>query len=64
MMNDPKFLQAPTILAGVHDAGFKVAASHRQGQAAHAARRYGLDYTSGRAIAFSSEKANQASEGR
>ena len=26
MMNDPKFLRAPTILSGVHDARFKVAA--------------------------------------
>src|SRR6202020_3017082 len=26
MMNDPQFLRAPTILSGVHDAGFKVAA--------------------------------------
>ena len=26
MMNDPQFLRAPTILAGMYDAGFKVAA--------------------------------------
>ncbi|WJR79373.1 phosphonoacetate hydrolase [Bradyrhizobium sp. NP1] len=59
MMNDPKFLRAPTILAGVHDAGFKVAAVTAKDKL-RGLLSYGLDYSTGRAIAFSSEKANQA----
>ncbi len=61
MMNDPKFLRAPTILAGVHDAGFKVAAVTAKDKL-RTLLSHGLDYKSGRAIAFSSEKANQATK--
>jgi len=59
MMNDPKFLCAPTILAGVHDAGYRVAAVTAKDKL-RTLLAYGLDYASGRAIAFSSEKADQA----
>src|SRR5262245_28986571 len=61
MMNDPKFLRAPTILAGVHDAGYKVAAVTAKDKL-RTLLAYGLDYASGRAIAFSSEKADQATK--
>ncbi|WP_028164487.1 phosphonoacetate hydrolase [Bradyrhizobium elkanii] len=59
MMNDPRFLRAPTILAGVHSAGYKVAAVTAKDKL-HALLADGLDYSTGRAIAFSSEKADQA----
>jgi len=59
MMNDPKFLRAPTILSGVHDAGFKVAAVTAKDKL-RTLLSHGLDYGTGRAIAFSSEKADQA----
>lgn len=61
MMNDPRFLRAPTILAGVHDAGYKVAAVTAKDKL-RTLLAYGLDYSSGRAIAFSSEKADQATK--
>ncbi|WP_456670723.1 phosphonoacetate hydrolase [Bradyrhizobium sp. USDA 3240] len=61
MMNDPKFLRAPTILAGGHDAGYKVAAVTAKDKL-RTLLAYGLDYASGRAIAFSSEKADQATK--
>ena len=38
MMNDPKWLRAPTILAALADAGAVGRRGHRQGQAAQAAR--------------------------
>jgi phosphonoacetate hydrolase len=60
MMNDPRFLRAPTILAGVHSAGFKVATVTAKDKL-RALLSDGLDYSTGRAIAFSSEKADQAS---
>ncbi|MGY3617915.1 phosphonoacetate hydrolase [Bradyrhizobium sp. USDA 10063] len=59
MMNDPRFLRAPTILAGVHGAGYKVAAVTAKDKL-RALLSHGLDYSTGRAIAFSSEKADQA----
>jgi phosphonoacetate hydrolase len=59
MMNDPQFLRAPTILAGMYDAGFKVAAVTAKDKL-RSLLSYGLDYSDGRAIAFSSEKADQA----
>jgi phosphonoacetate hydrolase len=61
MMNDPKFLRAPTILAGVHDAGFKVAAVTAKDKL-RALLAHGLDYSTGRAFAFSAEKADQATK--
>ena len=59
MMNDPKFLRAPTILSGVHDAGFKVAAVTAKDKL-RTLLSHGLDYSTGRAFAFSSEKADHA----
>jgi phosphonoacetate hydrolase len=59
MMNDPQFLRAPTILAGMFDAGFKVAAVTAKDKL-RTLLSHGLDYAGGRAIAFSSEKADQA----
>jgi phosphonoacetate hydrolase len=59
MMNDPQFLRAPTILAGMYDAGFKVAAVTAKDKL-RTLLSHGLDYSDGRAFAFSSEKADQA----
>jgi phosphonoacetate hydrolase len=59
MMNDPRFLRAPTILAGVHDAGYKVAAITAKDKL-RTLLANGLDYATGRAFAFSSEKADKA----
>ena len=61
MMNDPQFLRSPTILAGMYDAGFKVAAVTARDKL-RSLLSHGLDYSDGRAIAFSSEKADQASK--
>jgi phosphonoacetate hydrolase len=59
MMNDPKFLRAPTILRTFHDAGAVVAMVTAKDKL-RLLLSNGLDYASGRAIAFSSEKANLA----
>lgn len=59
MMNDPKFLRAPTILAAFHDAGAKVAMVTAKDKL-RLLLSNGLDYKSGRAIAFSSERADKA----
>jgi phosphonoacetate hydrolase len=59
MMNDPQFLRAPTILAGMFEAGFKVAAVTAKDKL-RSLLSHGLNYNEGRAIAFSSEKADQA----
>ena len=61
MMNDPQFLRAPTILAGMYEAGFKVAAVTAKDKL-RSLLAHGLDYSDGRAIAFSSEKADQATK--
>ena len=59
MMNDPKFLRAPTILRTFHDAGAKVAMVTAKDKL-RLLLSNGLDYASGRAIAFSSERADKA----
>ncbi len=59
MMNDPKFLRAPTILAAVHEAGRKVAMVTAKDKL-RLLLSNGLDYSTGRAVAFSSEKADKA----
>ena len=59
MMNDASFLRAPTIMQGFHDAGAKVAVVTAKDKL-RAMLGKGLDMASGRAIAFSSEKADQA----
>jgi phosphonoacetate hydrolase len=57
MMNDPAFLRAPTILRSFHDAGAKVAMVTAKDKLLLS---HGLDYSTGRAIAFSSERADRA----
>jgi phosphonoacetate hydrolase len=59
MMNDPKFLRAPTILAAFHEAGAKVAMVTAKDKL-RLLLSHGLAYDSGRAIAFSSERADKA----
>jgi phosphonoacetate hydrolase len=59
MMNDPRFLRAPTILKAFHDAGSKVAMVTAKDKLRLLLSK-GLDFASGRAIAFSSEKADKA----
>jgi phosphonoacetate hydrolase len=59
MMNDASFLRAPTIMQEFHDAGAKVAVVTAKDKL-RAMLGKGLDMASGRAIAFSSEKADQA----
>jgi phosphonoacetate hydrolase len=59
MMNDASFLRAPTIMKAFHDAGAKVAVVTAKDKL-RALLGHGLDMTSGRAIAFSSEKADKA----
>ena len=59
MMNDASFLRAPTIMQAFHDAGAKVAVVTAKDKL-RAMLGKGLDMASGRAIAFSSEKADKA----
>src|SRR5690606_34314905 len=61
MMNDPKFLRAPTILKAFHDAGAKVAMVTAKDKL-RLLLSNGLDYATGRAIAFSSERADKATK--
>jgi phosphonoacetate hydrolase len=61
MMNDPRFLRAPTILAGLHAAGAKVAMVTAKDKL-RLLLSNGLDYATGRAIAFSSERADKATK--
>ena len=57
MMNDARFLRAPTIMKAFHDAGAKVAVVTAKDKL-RTLLGNGLDMSSGRAIAFSSEKAD------
>src|SRR4051794_11478554 len=59
MMSDASFLRAPTIMKAFHDAGAKVAVVTAKDKL-RAMLGKGLDMSTGRAIAFSSEKADQA----
>lgn len=59
MMNDAKFLRAPTIMKAFHDAGAKVAVVTAKDKL-RTLLGNGLDFGRGRAIAFSSEKADKA----
>ena len=59
MMNDARFLRAPTILAEFQKAGFKVAMVTAKDKLRTLLGK-GLDFASGSAIAFSSEKADKA----
>lgn len=58
MMNDVRFLRAPTIFAGFHDAGLRVAVVTAKDKL-RALLGAGLSFADGRAICFSSEKADQ-----
>ncbi|HTP37584.1 MAG TPA: phosphonoacetate hydrolase, partial [Methyloceanibacter sp.] len=59
MMNDPQFLRAPTIMQAFHEAGAKVAVVTAKDKL-RLLLGNGLDFSSGRAIAFSSEKADES----
>src|SRR5258707_9774068 len=59
MMNDASFLRAPTIMQAFHEAGAKVAVVTAKDKL-RAMLGKGLDMTTGRAIAFSSERADKA----
>ncbi|HEX5326608.1 MAG TPA: phosphonoacetate hydrolase, partial [Acetobacteraceae bacterium] len=59
MMNDARFLRAPTIMAAFHDAGARVAVITAKDKL-RTLLGDGLDMRSGRAIAFSSERADRA----
>ena len=61
MMNDPKFMRAPTILAALQGAGCKVAMVTAKDKL-RLLLSNGLDYSGGRAIAFSSERADKATK--
>jgi phosphonoacetate hydrolase len=60
MMNDARFLRAPTILAEFQKAGLKVAMVTAKDKLRTLLGK-GLNFASGTAIAFSSEKADKAS---
>jgi phosphonoacetate hydrolase len=59
MMNDARFMRADTIMKTFHDAGAKVAVVTAKDKL-RTLLGYGLDMSMGRAIAFSSEKADEA----
>lgn len=60
MMNDARFLRAPTIFQAFHDAGARVAVVTAKDKL-RALLGHGLDFAEGRAICFSSEKSGQTS---
>jgi phosphonoacetate hydrolase len=57
MMNDPRFLRAPTVFKGFHDAGARVAVVTAKDKL-RALLGHGLTFEGGRAICFSSEKSD------
>ena len=59
MMNDTRFMRADTIIKAFHDAGAKVAVVTAKDKL-RTLLGNGLDFAEGRAITFSSEKADQA----
>ncbi len=59
MMNDPKYLRTDTIFKSFHDAGATVAVVTAKDKLRTLLGK-GLDFTSGRAISFSSEKCDEA----
>jgi phosphonoacetate hydrolase len=61
MMNDARFLRAPTIMQAFHDAGAKVAVVTAKDKL-RTLLGNGLDPSTGRAMAFSSEKADKATK--
>ena len=59
MMNDPRFLRAPTILAAFHEEGARVAVVTAKDKL-RALLGAGLTMSTGRAVAFSAERAERA----
>lgn len=59
MMNDARFMRTGTIMAAFHDAGARVAVVTAKDKLRTLLAK-GLDVSHGRAVAFSSEKADQA----
>jgi len=59
MMNDPKYLRVGTIFKAFHDNGARVAVVTAKDKL-RTLLGHGLDFSSGRAICFSAEKADQA----
>ena len=59
MMNDPKFLRAPTVFKAFHDAGAKVAVVTAKDKL-RALLGHGLSYGDGRAVCFSAERSDTA----
>ena len=57
MMNDPKFLRAPTVFQAFYDAGARVAVVTAKDKL-RALLGHGLKFDDGRALCFSSEKAD------
>jgi len=62
MMNDASFLRAPTIMKAFHDAGARVAVVTAKDKL-RALLCKDIDFGSGRAVGFSSEKADQVNAG-
>lgn len=61
MMNSPEFLRAPTIMQAFHDAGARVAVVTAKDKLRGLLCK-GIDFSSGRAVGFSSERADQVSK--
>lgn len=61
MMNDPKYLRAPTIFEAFHRAGAKVAVVTAKDKL-RALLGHGLTFSDGKAVCFSSEKADQCTK--
>ena len=61
MMNSPEFLRAPTIMHAFHDAGARVAVVTAKDKLRGLLCK-GIDFSSGRAVGFSSERANQVTQ--
>jgi phosphonoacetate hydrolase len=61
MMNEARFLRAPTIMQAFHDAGAKVVVITAK-EKLRTLLGKGLDFSTGRAIAFSSETADKATK--
>jgi len=62
MMNDVRFLRAPTLFSKYYETGSRVAVVTAKDKL-RALLGHGLKFDEGRAICFSSEKADQATEG-
>ncbi len=61
MMNSPEFLRAPTIMHAFHDAGARVAVVTAKDKLRGLLCK-GIDFSSGRAVGFSSERADEVTK--